>query len=396
MLLESLAIHSQTLLSLDTIQYSPPKDAMDISIFNSYFKTGSYSLPESNNSHLHEHEESTQVQDQMIDELPSTFNLSYSDPIQDSINFDKLSVADSNNTCAQTNNSSSNLSTNSNYEYSPLKSRNHRSGKKSERKSLDLGEENEVLRDTVISVFNQRDIPINSFLMTDLSNKRIAKIAIQIIDRQELICEQEWSELMDIDHKTLVAYIENIYGIHLTYSNSTTLLNTLNSMMQVKSKGKRNEEKLKKTVKKVNNMITGAFVKINNIHYLEDDQLADILFSAYFQIGVTTEKCIDSVDNIFLHSLAFSQKAFCKIVKNTRYADDFEAILRTTYVSEFIKGRHDKVQKSIAFLRKKIECSDETSSKLQTDIIKRTPWQISEIIDGVSLCLKIIELSRHL
>ena len=359
---------------------------MDSTTFNSYFVGGSFPL----NEHPGMDKEPIQAQypQEMSYQTQEESNQNPEPETQvDLTDAEKYSVTGS----LITAHTSDNWSTGpgSTYENSPLSKRSSRTEKKKNWMQIELSH-NESTRSRTTSQSDEKELFLNSLFSTEIANQRVAMIALKMIDRLGLISQEEWDQMTPADQLVLKYYVENIYGLHLTPNNSQEMLNQLNVLISMEPKGKRNEEKLKKTVKKVNTLITRAFVSINNLHHLDENQLSEILFSAYF--GQQSEA---GVVNIFSNNLAFSQKAFSKIVENLRYAEDFEAIVRSTYVPDFIKSRQDKVLKSIALIRKKLENSgDAADASSLNDLIKRMPWQISEITDGAKLCLSIIEKTK--
>lgn len=387
MLLESVFVGNQAVGNFcEGIQYSPPKDAVDSTTFNSYFVEGSFPMTEPHPLSIQK-EPTQQAPFPLEDEYLSESLQSEADNAGDLADAEKYSVTGSLITCAQT---ADNWSTSpgSTYENSPLSKRASKTERKKNWMQLELSNA-DGSRSRTNSHHDEKEIFINTLFSADFANERVTKIALKMIDRTGLISQHEWEHMTASDQVVLKYYVENVYGLYLTPNDSLELLNQLNGLISVDPKGKRNEEKLKKTVKKVNTLITKAFVSINHLHHLDEFQLSEILFSAYF--GPQSEA---GLVNIFANSLAFSQKAFSRIVENQRYAEDFEAILRSTYMADFVKCRQDKVFKSIALIRKKLENGGDSDSTSLNDLIKRMPWQISEIADGAKLCLSIIEKIR--
>ena len=392
MLLESVFVGHQVLNGLfEGIQYSPPKDAMDSSTFTTYFAGGSFPLPEQQRMEMEM--EPTQVLGSLNDELSSSCHQHESEATADLNDAEKYSVAGSLNSSAPTDTCST--SPKSTYTMRGSGKRGFRTDKKHSLMTVELSNGDGPRSRTHSQHFkcDEKEVFLNSLLCTEISNKRVTKMVLKMIDRLGFISEEEWEEMTTVDQLVFKSYVENIYGLNLTPNDSQDLLIQLNNIIALEPKGKRNEERLKKTVKKVNSMITKAFVNINNLHHFDENQLSNVLFSAYFGHLQKTE---DSLINIFANSLAFSQKAFSKIVENQRYAEDFETILRTSYVSDFVKGRQDKVLKSISLIRRKIEFNSDAESGSLIDLIKRAPWQLSEIIDGAKLCQSIIEKGKLL
>jgi hypothetical protein len=388
MLLESVFTGNQTVNTFcDGIDYSPPKDAIDSTTFNSYFVGGSFPLTDQQPQEVEK--ESTQILGSIQNELSlGSSQIGEADGGAELMDAEKYSAAGSLNTCAQTAETWSS-SPKSTYEGSPVARRGNRIEKKNSCISIQLSNEC-TARSRTTSQGDEKEVFLNSLLCTEIANQRVSKIALKMIDRLGFIGEEEWAQMTQADQLVLRFYVENIYSLHLTPNDGSDLLCQLNDIIAVEPKGKRNEEKLKKTVKKVNSMITRAFVSLNNLHHLDETILSEILFAAYFGGPQAGEGTV----NIFANSLAFSQKAFSKIVENQRYAEDFATILHTSYVSEFIKNRQEKVLRSVSLIRKKLESNSENESGSLNDLIKRMPWQLSEIIDGAKLCHSIIEKNK--
>ena len=389
MLLESVYVCNQTANGFcDGIAYSPPKDALDSTTFNSYFIDGSFPLPEQKKMEV---ELEPQLHHGSLEnELTVRHTLTESEVFADLNDSEKHSVAGSLNTCAPTETSS--RSPKSNQCESPLSSKRPRIQKRMNLMDSDLSNSNDSVS-MASSVDNQKEARLNSLINLEMANHRVTQLAIKIIDKKGPIIEEEWSQLSSLDQLILKIYVENIYGLHLTPKTSQELIVQLNKLIATEIKGKRNEEKLKKTVKKVNSMITHAFVNLNNLGHLEEQQLSSILFSAYFG-HINNQNSEEAILNIFESNLAFSQKSFSKIVENQRYAEDFDTILKTTYVPSFVEDRQQKVLDSIYLIRQKIDGIADDRSLYLADIIKRSPWQLSEIIDGAKLCHSIIERSK--
>ena len=379
MLLETLFLrdpYAQTYS--ESIEYSPPKDAIDSAMFNTYFNDGSYPLA---GQIAEEQREDTQI---MMDieaaekaELAST---------SDSQEMDKKSDAGSQRTCAGTATSRSNMSPKVNIQKRQLSKRGPEMSETNSSIKFHLSGSISPSHERTAH-FQEKDILINS----EISNQKMAWLSIRVIDRTSSILEEEWESLSYQDQSVLVSYMENIYGVHLKSKQGITALEKINNLVDSPPKAKRNEEKLKKTAKKINSMIANTFVAINNLHHFTEEELEEIIFSAYFGQMAYESNAI----NIFSSKLAFSQKAFARILENHRYAEDFETVLNTSYIPEFIKCRQEKVLRSICFLKKKMFTNqDQIENAISNDLIRRAPWSLSEILEGVNLCQSLINRSK--
>lgn len=227
----------------------------------------------------------------------------------------------------------------------------------------------------------------------ELSNAKLAKLAIKIIDRSSCISFQEWNGLNKNEQLTLAIYLENIYDLNVNCRYGDDALMQLNRLMQIPGKGKRNEEKWKKTVKNVNKLMTRTFVHLNGLHQLTAGELEVAFYNAYFDRSEGQDKIIDTLGC----SQDFSQKVFKQIIRNQRYAEDFEAVLSNTYIVEFVRSRQETICKSMGMIKKKlfsISDKEQESTLACKKLIKRAPWDIAEVIDGARLCKSLISKSR--
>lgn len=382
MLLETLFLDEQTAQTYsEGIEYSPPKDAVDGAMFTLYFKDGSYPL---SGKMAEEKGRDTHM---ILDRDEGQKAEVASDA--DSLDAEKHSDNGSLNTCDQTNSTSA-RSMNVDIKKGQLTKRMPHSSESSSWNNYQLSgsESSSVKASHPISV---KDIFLHSLISSELSNQKLAWLAIRIIDKSSPILAEEWDIFSQEDQSVLISYMENIYGTRLTSKHNKDALDQLNGIMVKSPKNKRNEEKLKKIAKKVNSMMTQTFVSLNNLHHQTGDELEEIVFGAYFgQVAME-----GSTTNIFSSNHAFSQKAFSKIVSKQRYAEDFETVLNTSYIPEFIKIRQEKVLKSIAYIRKRLFADQEQQeSTITNDLIKRAPWALSEVLEGVKLCQSLINRSK--
>lgn len=230
----------------------------------------------------------------------------------------------------------------------------------------------------------------------------IARLAIKVLDHESPIFKHEWDELCPTERIILRVYLEGIYNVNFQFSGDDALLCQINDSGIHLTKAKRNEEKLKKIMKKVNRMMVTTFVSINNLEKMGADQLTDIIFGAYFGNQNLNKIEDQDIPNIFDQHQAFTQKAFKLIASNRRYTEDFETIMRSTYIPEFIRSRHIKVCKNIAVIKRKVKTAlkldsgkKQDSFSISTpDIVKRAPWTLSDVISGMCLCQSIISSSQ--
>ena len=384
MLLESVSVGDQVFCCLgEGIQYSPPKDPIDSISFNSYFVSGSYPIPEK--AHMQVEIDGTFTEENFCGDQHSEFSQTETDCTGpgNMVDAEKYSVTGSLNTCAHT--EASLYSPQPTPKRSPQTAQPKKSDINSEWMKLELSTCSSS-RGRAGSQGGETEIFLNSLNSSELAIERLASLALKIVDRKGFILENEWNCLSQFDQTVLKVYIENVYGLQFQSTDSLSLLSQLNNLISFVPKGKRNEERLKKTVKKVNSMITKSFAKINNLNNVGEEQLSDILFSAYFG-----EDASQAFVNVFADSSSLSQKTFSKIVENKRYADDFMTLLRTSYLQEVIKQRQDKVIKILTQIKKKVLLNEDLGGVSLTDIFKQPPWPMSDILDGAKLCYSIIE-----
>lgn len=388
MQIESIFVGNQMAASDgEGLDYSPPKDPLDSSMFQHYFASGSFPLlTEKVKEVEYDHNFS---QYDLKDELCNEVEHLQAHYETESNYSNKHSNSGSLVTCAQTDNSRDNhlSKINDGYESLETGSKNYSdnasmvselSGQPSMALSRDEDEQNAFL---------------DSFKMTDLANQKVAKVILQLIDRVGFIRPNEWQQFSLIDKRMIKILIETLYGFMLRPADSEALIGELNALIMHPSKSKRNEEKLKKTVKKVNRIIMQAFAEINCLGHLEQNQLAHIVYAAYFG-DPSGGGCQGFLPNIFGDCQGLSQKAFCRLVENKRYAEDFVAVLMTRYMPAALHCRLSKVTKMVALTRKKIQFTEYCESSVFGDLIKRCPWPLSDLMDGVNLCRNIIEKAK--
>jgi hypothetical protein len=292
---------------------------------------------------------------------------------------DRYSVADSLKTGAYTATTASPESTHSTHSGHLSK----RSPKKSDWMTLKV-QESEDLQSNERDIGDDKNVFVNSIFGTDIANERITKLAFRLMDRAGPILDREWFMLSVMDRVTLATYLAQVYGLRSLTQSSFDSPAELNQLLSVKIKGRRNEEKLNKSVKRVNAMIARSFADLNGLGDLDDETLSGVLQAAYF--GEADES------KVFGISTLFSQKSFGKAVENGRYAEDFEAVLKSSYIRELLRSRYQKVLKEVKSLRKSLQ--EGRDPALQTDHSKRSPWLLEDIFDGAKLCQNIIDRSK--
>lgn len=366
----------------EVADYSPPKDAIDLVNFNDFLASGSYSLPDLQILEVNP----------CLPSPPKNFFLLEGTPTAkvkaqaaiETVEVDRFSVADSLKTSAQTANTTAPGSTYGSDSSSNLRKRN------SQAEGIDKWLNKQILNDEVYSgtikaKSKENNVFFNSVFGTDISTERIAKIAIRLIDHTSPILDQEWSLLTPLDRTTLAVYLAQVYGLKPQNPPDLNTPATLNQLLSFKLKGRRNEEKLNKTVKRVNNMIARSFADLNGLSDLDEFELAEILQAAYF--GEASAE-----GNVFAPNAGFSQKSFGKTVETARYAEDFEAMLKSSYIAELLRSRHQKVLKEVKALRKNLQEGRDPQTQLEHN--KRSPWLLEDIIDGAKLCQNIIDRKK--
>lgn len=378
MLLNSLFLNDPTTPNCaDTFDYySPPKDSLDCETFESCFFQGSYPLAED-------------CLKERCEALSMIFDGTFADEAEvastaGSLEIEGKSDVGSFNTCALTINSSKGHKVE--FENTQLAKRPPDSaGGRKWTQGLFSGE----------STPSTKDLPIKGEVFSkvtssEFSVSKLTALAIRLIDRSAPILVEEWEEMGQLEKDTFVSYMENIYSLNLTSKQGVGILDQLNQLVNKPPAAKRNEEKLKKTVKRVNHLMTNAFLSLNDLDHLPEEERVQAICSAYFgSEGDSASKC-----SIFSDNHAFTQKAFSKIVTNKRYAEDFEAILNSFYIPDFVKSREELVFKSIVNIMKRLENKQAKPDIKTSELIKRAPWSLTEIVEGVKLCQKFINSTK--
>ena len=377
-----LFLNTNTIESFwEEIEYTPPKHAVDIGNFNDFLTAGSYSLPDLQiPGGERELNLSTSPQEFFLEEegppLPVKMNFFKQAPMDP----ERFSTVDSLKAGAHTATTASPESTRSTRSGNLSK----RSPKKTDWIKLQVSVNEELLEDSV-NKGSEKDFFVNSIFGADMANERIAKLAIRLIERAAPIVDREWLLLSKIDRIILARYLAQVYGLKPQSPPDLDTPATLNQLLSFKLKGRRNEEKLNKTVKRVNSKIARSFADLNGLVDLDEFELAEILQAAYFGAG--------SADgNVFAPNSGFSQKSFGKSVETARYAEDFEAVLKTSYIAELLRSRHLKVLKEVKALRKSLQ--EGRDPQIQLEHTKRSPWLLEDIIDGAKLCQNIIDRKK--
>lgn len=362
------------------VEYTPPKNAVDIGNFNDFLTAGSFSLPDFK---ILEGEREFNLSGSPKEFLfkeetpPAPVKMSFAK--QEPIEADRFSVADSLKAGAYTATTASPEST-----YSTRSGHlSKRSPKKSDWMTLKV-QENEDLQSNTVDMGNDKNVFVNTIFGTDIANERITKLALRLIDQAGPIRDHEWFMLSVLDRIILTTYLAQMYSLSLLTQSNFDSPAELNQLLSVKLKGRRNEEKLNKTVKRVNAMIARSFADLNGLDDVDDETLSGVLQAAYF--GEIDESKVFGINTVF------SQKSFGKAVENARYAEDFKAVLKSSYIGELLRSRHQKVLKEVKSLRKSLQ--DGRDPALQLDHSKRSPWLLEDIIDGAKLCQNIIDRRR--
>lgn len=382
MRLENLILREQTAQSYsEGIEYSPPKDIVDSEMFRIFFASGSYPLT-GNGLEKDSLTISSTVDAKDIESCEVA-------SMADTLEAEKKSDYGSLKTCAHTLASTSKSPTQGDHPIQ-LTKRTPNLLKAGNFSQYQLSNQISHTSRAKTEFISENEIFLRSFIDIELSNKNLAKLAIKIVDRSQPVTVEEWKALSQQEKVTLLSYLENIYDVNISDVHCPCTRELLEYILSQPLKAKRNEEKLKKTVKKVNSMIIKAFVGINNLQHLPEKDLEEAVFGAYF--GDKTKG--GNTINIFSSQQPFSQKTFGKVMSNHRYAEDFETIINTLYIPDFIKSRQKQVYKDMAFIRKKLDGNHENIDSILNDAIKRTPWSLPEIIEGVELCQTLISKSK--
>jgi hypothetical protein len=363
----------------EEIEYTPPKHVFDNGSFNNSFSTGTLGLPD------------TQIIDRFRElnpaGSPKDFGLQEEGPpIEIKMNFmkhepvdaDRLSVAESFKHGAQTVTTATPESTASIRCGEGL---NKRSPKKTDWITLKIPKDEELIQENE-EKGSEKEFFVNTMFGNDIAYERITKLALRIIDRVSPVLDQEWLLLSSIDRQTLATYLAQVFGQKLQTVPDLETPAFVNDLMALKLIRRRNEERLNKTVKQVNSLIAESFANINKFSDDRDKELVSALQTAYFG---------DSYQgDVFASGTVFSQKNFGELVKFSRYAEDFEAVLNKSYVGEVIRSRKQKVLKEIKAFRKLLQEGQDPIAQIDHKN-KRSPWLLEDIVEGAKLCQNIID-----
>lgn len=360
----------------EEIQYTPPKDSVDIGNFNDFFASGSYSLPDiqslegDKGSCLRSSPEEFYLKDEGNNE---SIKLNFTK--HEKMDIDRLSIADSSKTGTHTITTASPESTHSTRSKINL---GKRSPKKADWITLQINHANNIFPENT-NLSNEKAFMVHTLFGTEMANERVTRLALRIIDHKGPITEAEWSILTPQDHDILSKYLFQLFSSRP--EQDPNCLDIINKLLDIKLKYRRNEEKLNKTVKRVHAMMGRSFVDINQLEGISEAELAETLQAAYFGD--------ESDESVFALNTVFSQKSWGKAVENSRYADDFEAVLKMSYIAELLENRYQKLLKQIKYLRKASQ--DGRDLTCQPEHNKRSPWIIEDIVDGARLCQNIID-----
>lgn len=294
---------------------------------------------------------------------------------------DRFSIADSLKTGAQT---ATTAGPESIYESCSRVSLGKRSPKKADWVTLQV-QEAEQREEETGNQYSEKAFMVNQLFGSDISNARVVKLAVRLIDHAAPISEEEWEALSPLDRLVLAHYLGSVFGLRVQPDLGLDNPCSLNQLLTLRLKGRRNEERLNKTAKRVNAMMARSFVDLNQLAHLDEDQLAAVLHTAYFGEQSTEE-------NIFASGTGFSQKSFGRAVETARYAEDFETLLKSSYITEILKSRHSKVLKEVKWLKKNLQEGRDPANQAEHN--KRPPWLLEDIIEGAKLCQNIIDRSK--
>lgn len=362
--------------------FSPPKDPLDLVRFQDYLASGSYVLPEHKIMEVNACAPSPQ-KSFFTKADPPTVKVKENTSKCELNESDLLSVAESLATGTQTVVTTCPNSTYGSESSSILRKRNPKAAENFGWKMKNFNEWNQSLW-TVSHSPEEKDLFLDSIFGKDIANYRVVQLSIRIIDGAGPILSREWSILSDEDRILLATYLAQVFGQKPQNIPDLTTPQLLNSLLSIKLKSRRNEERLNKTVKRVNYLMAQSFANLNKIE-LQADSLASLMQNAYFaKANLKLE--------VFAQNTGFSQKSFGEAVKNTRYAEDFEAVLKKSYIPEMVASRRHRVLKEIRSIRKALQEGHDPIS--QIDHNKHAPWLLEDIVEGAKLCQNIIERQK--
>lgn len=338
----------------EDMEYSPPKDALDGQNLQGFFSSGAYSLPEEQKeetvwSYQSEFCDTPIMEGKDTDSRLETVGLEerqLSDCLSDTVSFKKgASTA----TTASLSTAATHLV------------------KRRPDKACHMTVEH--------SRSAESDLFLGLVFGDDFAVDLVADIIIKFLDKKEPISDEEWRQLSLVDRQALAYYLMPLYGRSPNCCLDTP--RSLNSLIEFKFKAKRNEEKLNKVVKQVNCMLARTFADLNGLPC--DENLALKMNEAYF----------DQQAEVFGQKVTYTQQSFSKLVACRKYRADFEAIMTCALVREFCDRRHAKVTQEVKRLRRKF--LEGNYSAAQTELNKRSPWTLSDMVEGIHLCQSIIK-----
>lgn len=360
----------------DNIEYTPPKDSVSFKNFDELFKSEILS--------------DTDYQEDISSQLSSNVEKESSVSSKDKLIFKKKtsSVKDSFSEKGSLNKGANTMTTKSNestYGTSGGKSLSKRSPTRSDWITLQIKSQGVLPPKKAVASMDS-ELFERMVFGDSIKDRTVAQLAIRLLDRTGLILDDEWKALDSVDKQVLLTYLGNIYGINVALIKEHESPNYVNKLLKIKLNVKRNEEKLNKIIKKVNSTLAKSFLKLNNIEYLTDYKLAEVLQDAYF--GPMS----DFGDMYFTKNI-YNQRNFAVAACSHRYVSDFEVILKTTAITNILKNRFSAILADIKRTRKFIlEVGDHNVVSTTKD--KRPPWALSDIIEGVELCQNIIDRAK--
>lgn len=355
MSLRPLNVRTTAVIDLwEDMEYSPPKDALDGKNLQGFFSSGAYPLPE---------EQKVETDWSYQAEFGDTPTLEGKDTggrLQ-TVELEERQVSDCLSDTASLKKGASTATTAS------LSTAASHLVKRRPDKACHMTAEH--------SRSAESDLFLGLVFGEDFAVDLVTDIIIKFLDKREAITEEEWKQLSPIDRKSLAHYLMPLFGRSPSCCLDTP--RSLNSLIEIKFKAKRNEEKLNKVVKQVNCMLARIFADLNDLPI--DETLAVRLNEAYF----------DRMPEVFGQNVTYTQKSFSRLMACQKYRADFDAIMTSSLVRDFCVRRHAKVTQEVKRLRRKFLEGNTTVA--QTELNKRSPWILSDMVEGIHLCQSIIK-----
>ena len=372
---------NQQVNAWEEIIYTPPKSSIDHFNFESFISSGAFSLQDSEKN----------VEDISFCNSPNItvsnqdhfFKSKYENvQIENSTEVDNLSVASSHKTCGQTSTTADSYSNKTSKIISNLNKRKPDANKLPNWITSQI-HDHELNGFEDLSLTQENKVFFDSCFKYDLKNETIAKIALYYFDNATSNFETNWLLLSFEDQQLLTTYLSQFSDIKVSSYQTNTFGNP-ELVTIIKYNSPRNEEKLNRTVKKVHSLIAKSFSRLNQLSDTSVDEMDSILQQAYFESGI---------EKVFGQKGVFSQKKWGQVLNNTKYAQDFEDVLKTTFIEVMLARRLTKTTKEIKKLRKSmLQCSDLEEHSL---CLKRSPWLLEDLIDGARLCQSIIDNNKR-